>query len=396
MADDVEVVGQVGFTKYGFIPKRLTEIISDLQAKYRLYLGDDIRTDEASVLGNIIAPESLQIADLWELAESATHTLDPRYATDVALDNLALLVGVQRHPASKSTSTIVLTGTVGVIVPKGTTLRDSTAQYWTTVSSMRIEVSGTTSVGVESAEFGEISASANTINQIIDPVVGLASVTNPTQAILGRLRETDSELRERIFDNSTAKGVGSYGALLTALGNISGVSYVKIIENDTMTDTVPPNIVTAKSFMTVISGGETVDIGDTIWYHKPAGIATNGTTGIEVLDLNGDKHNVNFQRPDNVDIWLEVNISPKEGVTWTGALSEAIKTNIVEWANANLSVGSDVVNSELYTPINEIGDSTINHVYQGKSASPTSSADIAIGEVERSVFDETRINVTVV
>jgi len=396
MADNVSPVGQIGFTKYGFFPKRLSEVVADLQAKYRQYLGDNIRTDEASVLGNIIAPESLEISNLWELAEKATHTLDARYATGVALDNLAILAGVKRQPAKKSSATLVMTGDVGTIIPRGTTFRDSTAQLWHSIATRDIAISGTSTLAVESEDFGSISASANTINQIIDSVSGLASVTNPEQAIEGRLRETDASLRARIYENSTAKGVGSFDALSDALANVDGVSYARVVENDTMTDTVPPHIITAKSFMVIIAGGATEDIGSIIWYHKPAGIATNGTTGVEVPDINGDKHNINFQRPDNIDIWLDIEISSMENSTISPAQEEAIKTSIVEWANLELSVGDDVINSMLYTPINNALKCTVNHLYQGKATTPTTSDDIAIEYVERSIFDTTRITITVV
>ena len=396
MANQVSPVGQVGFTKYGFFPKRLSEVVADLQAKYRQYLGDDIRTDEASVLGNIIAPESLQITNLWELAEKATHTLDARYATGIALDNIAVLAGVKRKSAKKSSANLVMTGTVGTIVPRGATFRDSTAQYWKSIATKDLAISGTTELQVESVDFGAISASPDTINQIIDSIVGLASVTNPIQAIDGRQRETDASLRARIYENSTAKGVGSYDTLSNALTNIAGVSYARVVENTTMTDTAPPHIITAKSFMVIIAGGTTEDIGKTIWYHKPAGIATNGTTGVEVPDINGDKHNINFQRPDNVDIYLSIEISAVEFKTISPAQVEAVKTSIVEWANKNLSVGNDVVNSQLYTPINDVLDCTVNHLYQGKATLPTTSADIPIEYVERSIFETSRIVITVV
>jgi len=59
------------------------------------------------------------------------------------------------------------------------------------------------------------------------------------------------------------------------------------------------------------------------------------------------------------------------------------------------SLGDNVINSQLYSPVNTIQGHTVDSVFIGTSAGPTSSADIVIAIDEISVFLEAKITVNI-
>ena len=103
---------------------------------------------------------------------------------------------------------------------------------------------------VRASEVGPIEQGANTINQISTPILGWDSVNNPFPAVVGRLTETDEELRERFRNAKFERSSNILDSLYSALRNLEGVLEVRIYENDT--DVVDEHGVAAHSFMPVV------------------------------------------------------------------------------------------------------------------------------------------------
>jgi hypothetical protein len=108
-----------GLTTEGFLAKTLDIIRADISAALQQAFGPTIRTDDQSILGQIVGIVAERLALLWELLEVIYGMLDPDSATGAALEQLCLLTGTTRPPATYSAVNLVLTGDPTTVIPAG-------------------------------------------------------------------------------------------------------------------------------------------------------------------------------------------------------------------------------------------------------------------------------------
>lgn len=242
---------------------------------------------------------------------------------------------------------------------------------------------------------GANSQEAGSINNIVTPVLGWDSVTNPLAASEGRLLETDEELRLRFRNTKLERSSNILDSLYSALLNIDGVEEVRIYENDT--DVIDGNGVQPHSFLPIVLGGSSQLIAETIWENKPIGILSQGTTVVTITDSQGFPHDIGLQRPDPVNIYVAVDISadPESDIPLPGGASDQIKAAIIAYADANFGVGKDVIYSRLYTPINTIPGHTINSLFIGLAPAPAGTSNLVIAFDEIASFQTANISVVV-
>lgn len=242
---------------------------------------------------------------------------------------------------------------------------------------------------------GANSQEAGSINNIVTPVLGWDSVTNPLAASGGRLLETDEELRLRFRNTKLERSSNILDSLYSALLNIDGVEEVRIYENDT--DVIDSNGVQPHSFLPIVLGGSSQLIAETIWENKPIGILSQGSTVVTITDSQGFPHDIGLQRPDPVNIYVAVDISadPEANIPLPGDASDQIKAAIIAYADANFGVGKDVIYSRLYTPINTIPGHTINSLFIGLAPAPVGTSNLVIAFDEIASFQNANISVVV-
>ena len=85
----------------------------------------------------------------------------------------------------------------------------------------------------ESTVIDSIIAPSNSVTEIITTVSGWVSTTNTESYIVGRQRETDEELRERLLVSQQVSGRGTVEAIQDSVRNVTGVSSATVQENDT-------------------------------------------------------------------------------------------------------------------------------------------------------------------
>ena len=221
---------------------------------------------------------------------------------------------------------------------------------------------------------GPLSQPANTIDTILTPMLGWDSVINPTTASSGTNRETDEELRTRFRNGKFDRATNTYDAIYSALINTDGVSEVTIYENDT--GVVDSNGVPAHSFLPIVVGGLSQDIGNAIWQNKPIGILSYGNTNINVTDVQGGVHVVSFSRPTPVVIYISIDITTDVNFPANG--NDAIRSALIQYFADNLGTGDDVIYSRLYTPINSVPGHEVVSLKVGISPSPTGTSNIVI------------------
>lgn len=227
---------------------------------------------------------------------------------------------------------------------------------------------------MQAEELGALEAEANSLTVIDTPVLGWDSVTNPLAASAGNEEETDEELRLRFRNSKFERSTNILDALYSALTNVDSVESVTVYENDT--DATDGNGLPPHSFMAVVLGGESEDIANTIWLNKPAGISSIGSTTVEIIDSQGFARDINFERPDPIPIYIEIELTTDSSYPADG--DDQIKAAIINYAQENFRVGSDIIWSRLFTPINEIPGHQIDNLFIGTSPSPAGTSNISI------------------
>lgn len=297
-------------------------------------------------------------------SNTITYTSDGSATVQEILDGLQLVIA-SAHPSL--TSSVI-----------GTTLvidRNDIFQTVNFTTSVNLGINKVRTVGeVVAVNSGVIVQPANTIDTILTPMIGWDSVNNPVAATPGEERETDEELRLRFRNGKFERATNTYDAIYSALINTDNVSEVTIYENDT--SIVDSNGVPAHSFLPIVVGGLSQDIGNAIWANKPIGILSYGNTSVNVVDVQGGTHTVSFSRPNALVIYISMDITTDVNFPANG--NDLIRSNIIQYFADNLGTGDDVIYSRLYTPINSVPGHQVNTLTIGTSPAPVGTTNIPI------------------
>ena len=245
-------------------------------------------------------------------------------------------------------------------------------------------------VNCEALTTGPTQANAGTLTVIVNPVAGLDSVINVTDASVGQDVETDNELRLRRSQTLQVSGASTPEAIRSRLLDLPGVVDAFVFENQTYI--VDPSGRPPKSFESVVSGATDQEIIDLLWLVKPAGMLPYGDISGIATDSQGQPQDISFSRPTDVDIWLEVDLTvdpatfPANGIVTAEAL-------LVARGN-DFGIGNDVVvTPALICALDSIPGVLDIVVRIGTAASPTLDDNINIDPNEVSVFDTARTTV---
>lgn len=214
------------------------------------------------------------------------------------------------------------------------------------------------SVGPNSATTGEIV-------EIVTNETGWEACYNLTEAVLGRLAETDEELRIRRAQ-SFRTGYATENAIRQGLLNrVDGIVSALVVSNRTMatdSDGRPP-----KSFEAIVQGGLDQQIGDTIWLMMPAGIEcyadlTPGEGGIavNVVDSQGTTQVVKFSRPVSKYLHAKIQFSLYDEEAFPSDGESQLRTAVLDWALQEFQLGKDVIPTRFFSPVYSVpGISTV-------------------------------------
>lgn len=242
---------------------------------------------------------------------------------------------------------------------------------------------------------GQINPSLGSVNQIITTASGWTAVSNDAPAVVGRDAETDTELRQRwssaLYERSSAMVEAIQANIMK---NVSGVVNAIVYENTSdETDEYgrPPHSIEA-----VVDGGDPGDIARAIWNKKAAGIDTYGSTSETIYDSQSAAHTINFNRPEQILVWMKIVVSANPDETMPAAALQEIEDAVLAQGQQQ-TMGQDVILQRYFCQIfnSTTGIGYINlTAATGSSPGAYSTNNIEINPRQIAVFDPSRIEVS--
>lgn len=326
-------------------PDILEHLISSTKAIYgsNIYLEPDSQDYQfISIFARAIYEEE-QCARLNYQARSPVTT-----TSDDALDGLVTLNGLKRKSASYSTVNVTLTGEPYTLVVGGV-VQSIAGDKWNLPQRVVIGANGIATAVATAQEIGSITASPNTVTQIITPTYGWYTVTNEYQASPGQPVETLSQLKARqqasvaLPSQTPKEGIGA------ALFNVDSVTEFVVYENDAGAE-LPYDTLTklggpAHSITCVVEGGDDNEIAKAIDLKKTPGCYIAGNILIPVIDNFGSQNNIRFYRPKNELTQSTFYIRALPG--YSNAVGEEIKQAVVDYVQ-KLGIGNNLYISQLW------------------------------------------------
>lgn len=387
-----------GVLSTGFNKKTRQEIIDEIVASVTADISPSLNTESTSILGQLIGVIAQQLSEDWDCLEDCYNSQYPDSAADASLDGVAAITGATRLPATASAVTLTVTGDNATSLPIGRQARVpaggifetlaaatiTTATAWAPTTAYSLgdivqndspeniylcTVAGTSAgsggptgegtaivdgtvtwrflgdgegyatVAAEATETGVVVALAYQVTEIVTAVSGWLGVTNLLDAVTGTEIETDAAFRERRENLLTIAGKGTVDTIRAKLLLVDNVTEALVFENTT--DVTDVNGVPPHAIQCVVLGGTDADVAQAIFDDKPAGIATYGTDISEVIvDSQGTNHTILADRPDAIDIYLDITVItdgnyPADGDTQVAAILAAL--------GDTLQIGEDVV-----------------------------------------------------
>jgi hypothetical protein len=296
-------------------------LLEQIAEEQRANIDPTLDTSPESPEGQMNGIFASHMREAWEVI-ALLFNLSPADAEDFMLDWISSLTGTFREGATRSTFRGVRS--VSVNLEPGTSLPIGSEAHVLDKPDIRFrtteEVENATAspadvlVEMESLDFGPIVANANTLTVIATPVLGWNSVTNPTDAEPGRLRESDAELRTKRERELRKPGTATVDAIAVDLESIeyegeTPVESAIVFQNTTsVTDArgLPPRSIEALVFDGVDASLPDNVIAQALWNSKAGGIKTHGNSAGVALDRNGASHTMRFSRPTIVPFAMYV------------------------------------------------------------------------------------------
>lgn len=339
-------------TSEGFKRKRYVDFFEEMSEVARELWGDDVNLSERSPVGKFTSLIAYARAEDNELAEEVYNSRFVDTSEGVSLENNVKRV-IKKKGWLKSSGTIQLNLNRGATVPAGDLFSTNYGVMYESLSEVKAPDDGIYTVRVKAIEYGRIgNVEVGEITKIINPVVGMNSVTNNEPFRNGQDEETTSELRGRYYDSLGKAGSRRVEPIRArVLDEVEGARAVLVIENDTLVEDAEGR--PGKSFETIVLGGELDDIAQKIFESKPDGIQAYGTTVVDVKDSKGAIRKIGFTYAETVQVYVKAFVDKRSDYPIDG--DEQIKEQIVRFIGGTgdnvtyngLGMSKDVVVSRL-------------------------------------------------
>ncbi|WP_125545353.1 baseplate J/gp47 family protein [Levilactobacillus lindianensis] len=351
----------------GYDLQELDDLREEINQDAKEKLGDNVATDDAHHLGQLLGGLSLgrkKVEDFGELVYNAWSILRGRNSD---LDIIGSDFGVSRKPATPATTYLQIDANVGTVIPEGTQFGTADEVLFDVIEEAKVPEIATVKddngqdvplTDDDGNEIGRIvvqaqadqngisgNVGAGTItDQSGESIDGVIRVTNPEAASGGDEIESEINYRDRAFENRLARSDSTEDGLKTNVENVAGVLQCKVQVNNELTEDSFGN--PAKTSHFYVIGGADQDIAEAIFHAIGAPGHTVGEVSKTVLNHSGQKRTVNFSRAKLQAVYVQVHIKTTDSFDSDNGIAN-LKDKVIEY-DRTLSMGDSLLYSKLF------------------------------------------------
>lgn len=341
----------IQFDKNGILTQNFTEILDEREQSLKSVMGEDFIIDKTTPIGNMELADANNELSIQELiAWLIPNQLDANTAEGFFLDCICEKNRIYRKQPQYTTINFKINGTPNTSFIIGDiTVSDSiSGLYYNLNENVTINESGDVVAQFICQDFGENYPLEDSILNIETPMVGLDSIVLNVDNLnlsLGRLTETDDELRRRRMYSVQQTSTTTLASILANIYSLDGVLSATFLENDT--DRTDANGLPLKSFEFIVDGGDENQITDVIFTNKPAGTHAFGTTIIQKKDSEENIYSIGYTKAEHVNVGIDITLDVKsiQTQTWINNIKEAI----IEQFKVIQDIGVNVKDYNYYT-----------------------------------------------
>ncbi len=397
-----------GMTSQGFVPKRLAQILTDLNGNIADIVDPGTgefpfqsATDD-SILQQVLGVFAEGLSECWEAAYDGSVQFDPLKNSGAGQAGTIQLNAMLLKPGAYTIVEMELTGKNGTTVPKGSRVasRDG-LQVFATLEPVFIGASGTVTVQAECTVKGSIEPEPDTILSIQTPQSGWLNARNTSTVAVGSVQETEAEARRRQQRSTSLTSYRQIEAIYAAVMNVAGVTFCRAYQNR---ETFPADArgIPFKEVAVVAEGGAPREIAQALFLRFPVGVIGHGNVHEVFYDNQGVSHVISFSRPTEIEIYVQVDVTIINRADFPDTGAELIKAAIVDYAeyggagnDDGFPPGASIICSRLYTPVNSIAGHKVTGLRIGTAAGTLTESDIPVEWDHVGRFDASRIVVNV-
>ena len=350
----------------------LETIKERLENGFKAIYGENLDLGSSTPDGQMIGLFSEALSEVNQVLTFITQMLDPYLATGEWLDQRVAYAGLLRKTADYSrASGVTIHGAGGTIIKKGTILKDKNSNLWATDYEVTLGAEGSKAVSITSQETGAFILNEQDELEMQEIILGVDRIVATQKSTLGADEESDGELLLRFMQSHSINNDDERQGLESYILNLKGVKQCKVLEN--YTNQTDANGVAPHSLNAIVLGGDDKAIGEAILKKKIGGCGVQGQTKVEV-DFLGQKREVKFDRPTQINPRIFLRIKRTEGVTDinTDKIKELLSSHI-------FNIGEDVYISRLYSIINEVkGFEVTQFTINGGQSLPVAVREICV------------------
>lgn len=373
----------------GIIVTDTADIKETVQGEFQKVLGADLSLEDSTPQGRLIDIETDARSQVIENNALMANIINFNMAFGIALDAWGANFGLSRQAATSSNVTVTVTGVEGTTILAGSQAATLAGDLFYAENNITIPANGSITATFLSVEKGAIPCPVGSLTKIIDGTFGWETITNTTAATLGQAQESDASFKQKFYDAGLFSGMSLVRDYENAVMAVDNVQSCYVRDNGTNTavtyDTVT---IGAHSVYACVDGGNDTEVAQALFSRKSGGCGWTGNTTVEVVDETyGDAYEVTFDRPTQIQIYINATIDV--GTATTSDPQTAVQEAIANYING-LKVGADVLPFEVATAITTAvsGVKVLNlQVGTSSGSVTTSDIEIHINQVAKTVTD---------
>ena len=357
-----------GLTPSGFICPTYEQVLNEKIKRAKELFGENISTNETTVLGKFLRIEAKDDQRLWQEIENVYYSASPATATGISLDRAMSFAFVKRNSPTYAVHLIRVYGVKGYNIRAGTLFRNAAGVSFYSLSKEIIggedgtlfdnkqpdDVMYYADVRVQCTEVGDIGNVSN-IDRLAMVNTNIISVEWSSQIDEGRGVETDPNARNRYRQIVEGLGTNAKAAIIANVLKINGMYDCDIVENTSKTESVvvsteEPMLTVAPETYGVITYGSSdvtdLEIAKAIFEKRPFGIRQSGSTTVDIPDESGTVQKMRFTKVAIKNVNIEYTIIVDDNIFEHDGFDK-INAKIKGLINS-LEIGEKLVFTQLY------------------------------------------------